>query len=65
MQGAVDVLVPKSQGDRLHAKLQSLVAADEYHVFPTYDHDLGYAATGHFPDDVLSPVLAFLAKYLK
>ena len=65
MQGAVDVIVPRSQGDRLHARLQSLGVLDEYHVYPTYDHDLGYAAAGHFPDDVLTPVLAWLAKYLK
>ena len=65
MQGAVDVLVPKSQGDRLHARLLALGVPDEYHLYPTYDHDLGYAATGHFPDDVLSPAIAWLAKYLK
>lgn len=65
LQGAVDALVPKIQGDKLDARLAALQVPREYRVFPTYNHDLGYAAIGHFPDDVLNPVLAWLATYLR
>ena len=65
LQGAVDVLVPKVEGDKLHARLVALAVADEYHLFPTYNHDLNYATIGHFPGDVLNPVLAWFAKYVK
>jgi len=65
MQGTVDVLVPHVEGEKLDARLTALSVAHEYHAFGTYDHDLGYAATGHFPDNVMNPILAWFRTWLK
>ena len=65
MQGSIDALVPHIEGDKLDARLTALPLAHAYHLFPAYNHDLGYAAIGHFPDDVMNPVLAWFRSYLK
>lgn len=65
VQGSVDVLVPKVQGDKLDARLTTLGVPHAYHLYPPYNHDLGYAVLLHFPDDVWNPVLAWFATYLR
>lgn len=65
LQGTLDVLVPHVEGEKLDARLTALGLAHEYRAFAAYGHDLGYAATGHFPDDAFNPVLAWFRTYLK
>ena len=65
LHGQKDVIVPFSQAASLHAKLLSLGVADDYRLFPAYDHDLSYATILRFPDDVWNPTLAWFAKYVK
>lgn len=65
LQGRVDVLVPYTQVDALHNRLLALGVKYDYRLFATYDHDLGYAAVGHFPDSIWDPTLAWFALYAK
>ena len=65
LQGRVDVLVPYTLADKLHARLQALQVPDEYDLFPTYNHDLNAGVVGHFPDDVWNPTLAWFDRYVK
>lgn len=65
LYGQQDVLVPFAQGDRLVARLRELSVPVDAHVFPSYNHDLGYAANLHFPDEVLGPIVSWFSRYLK
>ncbi len=65
LYGQQDVLVPFSQGDRLAAALGQLGVPADHHRFPGYNHDLGYAANLHFPDDVMEPIVTWFTLYLK
>lgn len=65
LHGQLDGLVPHSQAGKLHQRLAVLQVPDEYHLFPSYGHDLGYSAINRFPDGVWSPVLAWFDRYVK
>ena len=65
LQGKIDVLVPYTLADKLHARLVALQVPDEYDLFPTYNHDLNASVIGHFPDDVWNPTMAWFDRYVK
>lgn len=65
LYGQQDVLVPIAQGDRLAARLAELAVPVDHRRFPSYNHDLGYAANLHFPDAVLDPIISWFDRYVR
>ena len=65
LQGQQDVLVPFTLAEKLQIRLAALQVPVEYDLFAAYNHDLGYAAIGRFPDAVWDPTLAWFERYVK